>query len=52
MGRCPSNKAGGQKKKYLHKRARLAKFLKKDILYTDYRSAMFDLCMFIHNSKL
>eukprot|EP00271_Cylindrocystis_brebissonii_P004300 TRINITY_DN15939_c0_g1_i1.p1 TRINITY_DN15939_c0_g1~~TRINITY_DN15939_c0_g1_i1.p1 ORF type:complete len:133 (-),score=14.11 TRINITY_DN15939_c0_g1_i1:582-980(-) len=37
MGRCPNNKAGGQKKKYSHKAARRTKFLKKgdDMVYAE-----------------
>jgi len=37
MGRCPNNKAGGQKKRYSHKSARLKSFLKKgdDIIYDE-----------------
>eukprot|EP00245_Coleochaete_scutata_P010139 TRINITY_DN3501_c0_g1_i1.p2 TRINITY_DN3501_c0_g1~~TRINITY_DN3501_c0_g1_i1.p2 ORF type:complete len:129 (-),score=22.87 TRINITY_DN3501_c0_g1_i1:536-922(-) len=40
MGRCPHNKAGGQKKKYSHKSARRTKFEKKgdDMVYTELRA--------------
>lgn len=41
MGRCPHNKAGGQKKRYSHKRARLTKFNKKgeDMVYDELKKA-------------